>query len=62
MGKVTGFMEFQRLQEAAPVHVAGVRKYFVDPIGVERMCAVSAQLRGVLCALDDPWARAEVPD
>ena len=52
----------QRLQEAAPVHVAGVRKYFVDPIGVERMCAVSGQLRGVLCALDDPWARAEVPD
>jgi DNA-binding MarR family transcriptional regulator len=52
----------QRLQEAAPVHVAGVRKYFVDPIGVERMCAVSGELRAVLCALDDPWVRSEVPD
>lgn len=47
----------KRLQEAAPVHVAGVRRYFVDPIGVERMCAVSGQLRAVLCALDDPWAQ-----
>jgi DNA-binding MarR family transcriptional regulator len=52
----------KRLQEAAPVHVAGVRKYFVDPIGVERMCSVSSQLRGVLCALDDPWVRTEVSD
>lgn len=52
----------KRLQAAAPVHVAGVRRYFVDPIGVERMCAVSGELRAVLCALDDPWVRAEVSD
>jgi DNA-binding MarR family transcriptional regulator len=49
----------KRLAEAAPVHVAGVRRYFIEPIGSEKLCAVSAQLRGVLCALDDPWARAD---
>jgi DNA-binding MarR family transcriptional regulator len=48
----------KRLAEAAPVHVAGVRRYFIEPMGSEKLCAVSAQLRGVLCALDDPWVRA----
>ncbi|MEY2475619.1 MAG: hypothetical protein QOG87_934 [Actinomycetota bacterium] len=49
----------KRLAEAAPIHVAGVRRYFIEPIGAEKLCAVSAQLRGVLCALDDPWVRAD---
>jgi hypothetical protein len=28
-------------------------------MGSEKLCAVSAQLRGVLCALDDPWVRSD---
>ena len=31
----------KRLREAAPVHVAGVRRYFIEPIGAEQLCAVS---------------------
>jgi DNA-binding MarR family transcriptional regulator len=49
----------ERLQAAAPVHVAGVRRYFIEPIGPDALCDVSGQLRGVLCALDDPWVRAD---
>ena len=52
----------ERLAEAAPVHVDGVRRYFIEPIGSEQLCAVSSQLRGVLCALDDPLVRAEPAD
>jgi DNA-binding MarR family transcriptional regulator len=51
-----------RLQQAAPVHVDGVRRYFIEPIGPEQLCAVAGQLRGVLCALDDPWVREDVED
>jgi DNA-binding MarR family transcriptional regulator len=49
----------KRLQEAAPVHVDGVRRYFIEPIGTDQLCAVAGQLRGVLCALDDPWVRSD---
>lgn len=49
----------KRLAEAAPVHVDSVRRYFVEPIGRDGMCAVSGQLRAVLCALDDKWARGD---
>jgi DNA-binding MarR family transcriptional regulator len=49
----------KRLQECAPVHVAGVRRYFIDPVGRDALCSVSQQLRAILCALDDPWARAD---
>ena len=49
----------KRLAEAAPAHVESVRRYFIEPIGAEKLCAVSAQLRGVLCALDDPWVRTD---
>ena len=52
----------RRLQQAAPVHVEGVRRYFIEPIGPEQLCAVAGQLRGVLCALDDPWVREDVED
>jgi DNA-binding MarR family transcriptional regulator len=45
----------KRLQQAAPIHVAGVRHYFVDPIGSDQLCDVAGRLRSVLGALDDPW-------
>ncbi|MEY2567597.1 MAG: hypothetical protein QOE35_2126 [Actinomycetota bacterium] len=47
------------LSEAAPAHVEGVRRYFIEPIGPEQLCSISAQLRSVLCALQDPWVRGE---
>lgn len=49
----------RRLQEAAPVHVEGVRRYFIEPLGSGELCAMSQQFRAVLCALDDPWARSD---
>ncbi len=49
----------QRLQEAAPVHVAGVRRYFIEPIGTGQLCAVAGRLRSVLRALDDPLVRVD---
>jgi DNA-binding MarR family transcriptional regulator len=54
----------KRLKDAAPAHVEGVRRYFVEPLGAGQLCALSQQFRAVLCALDDPWARsgADVQD
>ena len=49
----------KRLETAAPVHVAGVRRYFIEPVGPGELCSVAGQLRSVLCALDDPWVRAD---
>jgi DNA-binding MarR family transcriptional regulator len=47
----------EQLRDAAPVHVEGVRRYFIDPVGKEQLCSLNNQLRSVLCALDDKWAR-----
>ncbi|MDQ1375589.1 MAG: hypothetical protein QOJ09_2927 [Actinomycetota bacterium] len=50
------------LGAAAPAHVEGVRRYFIDPIGTSELCSIGRQLRTVLCALDDPWVRNDVKD
>jgi DNA-binding MarR family transcriptional regulator len=49
----------KRLETAAPVHVEGVRRYFVEPVGEGELCNVAGHLRSVLCALDDPWVRSD---
>lgn len=50
-----------RLQEAAPTHVAGVRRYVIDPLGPDTQKALVAELTPVVADMEEGGVTGSCP-